>query len=142
MSPNDSHLYFETYKLHAELAEQISSLRESLNKLYSGMVSGIVMASVIMQKLAPTTEMVWVLPILGTVVSVSWIFSLNSVTGRLSAKHSVLVALEEKIPFDFLRQESEEFRCSSFFRRGWTAMVMPWFFLVLCISWLMHYVSQ
>ena len=136
MSSNTSHLLFETYKLHAELAEQTASLRENLNKLYSGMVTSIVAASVIMHRLVPGTEMVWVLPTLGIVVSLSWILSLSSVTGRLSAKHTVLVTLEASLPFAFLRRENEEFDKCRFVRRKWTGQAMPWFFLILCIAWL------
>ena len=136
MSSDDSHLLFETYKLHAELAEQAASLREDLNKLYSGMVTGIVAASVIVHRLVPETETVWVLPTLGIVVSLSWMLSLHSVTGRLSAKHTVLVALEAKLPFDFLCQENEEFNKRRFFRRKNTGLVMPGAFLILCAAWL------
>ena len=136
MSLDDSHLLFETYKLHAELAEQAASLRESLNKLYSGMVTSIVAASVIVHRLVPDAETIWVLPTLGIVVSLSWMFSLHSVTGRLSAKHTVLVALEAKLPFDFLCQENEEFNKRRFVRRKWTGMVMPGAFLILCATWL------
>ena len=92
MNAADNHLLFEMYKLHAELAEQAASLREGLNKLYSGMVTSIVAASVLLHRVAPDTESVWVLPTLGIVVSLSWILSLHSVTGRLSARHAVLVA--------------------------------------------------
>ena len=136
MSSDDNRLLFETYKLHAELAEQAASLRENLNKLYSGMVTGIVAASVIMHRLVPETETVWVLPTLGIVVSLSWMLSLHSVTGRLSAKHTVLVALEARLPFDFLRRENEEFDKHRFVRRKWTGLVMPWAFLILCAAWL------
>lgn len=136
MSTNNSHLLFETYKLHAELAERAASLREDLNKLYSGMVTGIVAASVIVHRLIPKTETVWVLPTLGIVVSLSWMLSLHSVTGRLSAKHTVLVALEAKLPFDFLCRENEEFDKRRFVRRKHTGLVMPGAFLILCAAWL------
>ena len=142
MSSNDSHLLFETYKLHAELAEQAASLREGLNKLYSGMVTGIVAASVIMHRLVPETEMVWLLPALGIVVSLSWILSQHSVTGRLSAKSTVLRELEASLPFAFLRRENEEFNKRSgglgFFRRKWTGQAMPCLFLILCVAWLLY----
>ena len=52
MSVGDSQL-FEMYKLHVELAEQAASLREGLNKLYSGLVAGIVAASVLMHRFVP-----------------------------------------------------------------------------------------
>ena len=136
MNSDNSHLLFETYKLHAELAERAASLREDLNKLYSGMVTGIIAASVIVHRLVPGTEMIWVMPALGMAVSLSWMLSLHSVTGRLSAKHSVLVVLEAELPFNFLSREDEEFDKRRVFRRKWTGLVMPWAFLILCAAWL------
>ena len=136
MSVEERNLLFETYKLHAELAEQAASTREGLNKLYSGMVAGVVAASVLLHRIAPDTETVWVLPTLGIVVSISWMLSLHSVTGRLSAKHAVLLALEAKLPFGFLCREDEEFNKRCFIRRKWTGLAMPSAFLVLCVAWL------
>ena len=132
MSEGDRELLFETYKLHAELAERVATLRESLNKLYSGMVTSIVAASVLLHKLAPGTETIWVLYVLGIVVSLSWMLSLHSVTGRLTAKHKVLVDLEKDLPFNFLDRENEEFEKSRFFRRKRTGLLMPLGFLLLC----------
>ena len=65
MSDNEKDLLFELYKLYAELAERVSALREGLNKLYSGMVAGIVAASVVLHRLVPDTETIWVIPTLG-----------------------------------------------------------------------------
>ena len=48
------------------------------------------------------------LPVLGMVVSICWLASLHSMTGRLSAKQTVLLELEAKLPFAFLRRENEE----------------------------------
>ena len=56
MSYDEKNLLFETYKLHAELAERVASLREGLNKLYSGMVTGIVAASVVLHRLVPDSK--------------------------------------------------------------------------------------
>ena len=141
---DDSHSLFEIYKLHAELAEQAASLREGLNKLYSGMVASIVAASVLLHRLVPAVEMVWVLPTLGILVSLSWMLALYSATGRLSAKHTVLVALEAKLPFNFLDREDEEFkkRHFAFVRRKHTGLVMPGAFLILCSAWLAVIVVQ
>ena len=135
-SAKDRELLFETYKLHAELAERVASLRESLNKLYSGMVASIVAASVLLHRLAPDAGEIWVLPILGIVVSLAWMFSLHSVTGRLSAKHQVLVSLEKSLPFNFLDRENKEFDKCRFVRRKHTGLLMPVAFLILCLVWL------
>lgn len=135
MTSNDSQLLFETYKLHAELAESIASAREGLNKLYAGMVTSIVAASVLLHRLIPDSETTWVLPVLGIVVSLSWMFSLHSVTGRLCAKHDVLVVLEKELPFQFFEQENREFEKGGFLRRRYTGLVMPGTFLALCTAW-------
>ncbi len=133
MSGDNRKLLLETYKLHAELAERVASLRESLNKLYSGMVTSIVAASVLLHKLAPGTETIWVLYLLGILVSLSWMFSLHSVTGRLAAKHKVLVTLEKDLPYNFLGRETEEFEKRRFFRRKYTGLLMPLGFLLICV---------
>ena len=132
----DPQTLFDLYKLHVELAEQAASLRESLNKLYSGLVATIVAASVLLQRLAPGSETVWVLPVLGIVVSLSWLFSHGSVTGRLIAKHAVLVELERSLPFDFLTREKAEFDKLTFIRRQWSGLILPAAFLLLCAVWL------
>ena len=136
MTVDDRVLLFETYKLHAELAERVAALREGMNKLYSGMVAGIVATSVLLYRLVPSAETTWILPILGVVVSLSWMFALHSVTGRLAAKHNVLVSLEKSLPFNFLDRENKEFNERFFIRRKHTGLLMPGAFLVLCITWL------
>ena len=142
MSSDDSHFFLETYKLHVELAERVASLRESLNKLYSGMVISIVAASVLLHRFMPDTETIWMLPTLGIFVSFSWMFALHSVTGRLTAKHKVLLDLEEKLPFEFLRRENEEFDKRHFVRRKHTGLVMPAAFSILCAVWLVVLYAQ
>ena len=138
MSDGDRDLLFETYKLHAELAERVASLRESMNKLYSGMVTSIVAASVLLHKLAPGTETIWILYLLGILVSLSWMLSLHSVTGRLAAKHKVLVSLEKDLPYNFLDRENEEFEKCRFFRRTIDAVGLP---VALC-HWFSHPLLQ
>ena len=132
----DGRLLFETYKLHSELAERIASIREGLNKLYSGMVTSIVVASVILYRLFPDAQTIWVLPVLGIIVSISWMLSLHSVTGRLTAKHKVLIILEEELPFKFLRKENDLFNEGGFLRRKYSEFVMPGAFLILSGAWL------
>ena len=137
MDDVERNILFETYKLHAELAERVAVLREGVNKLYVGIVVSVLAASVLVYRLAPDTETVWVLPSLGLLVSVSWIVSLQSVTGRLSAKHNVLVALEAELPFRFFELEKIEFEKQRFFRRKYSGLVMPSAFLFSCVAWLL-----
>lgn len=144
---DDGQVLFDTYRLHTELAERVASLREGLNKLYTSVVTSIVAASVILYRLFPDAESVWVLPVLGIVVSLSWMFSLHSVTGRLSAKHEVLLILEEELPFKFLHKENDLFNRGRFLRRKYSGLMMPGGFLILSSAWLSvvllhHYCSS
>ncbi len=136
MKSDGRELLFETYKLHAELAERVASAREGLNKLYVGMVTSIVATSVLLYRLVPDSETIWVLPTLGIVVSLSWMFALHSMTGKLAAKHDILVVLEQKLPFNFLEQENVLFNKGGFLRRRYTGLIMPGAFLALCATWL------
>ena len=129
-------ILFETYKLQSELAERISSLREGINKLYSGLIAGIVAASVLLHRLVPDTETIWVLPALGMMAAISWIFSLHSVTRRLAAKHRILLVLEEDLPFQFFSQENRVYGEERSIRRKYTELIMPALFLILCGGWL------
>ena len=142
MEEPDSGTLFGIYKLHAELAEQASSLREGLNKLYSGMVTSIVAASVLLHRVAPDSGTMWVLPVLGMFASLSWMISLHSVTGRLSAKHAVLLELESRLPFDFFGRENAEFDKRRIFRRKWSGLLMPGAFLALSGVWLATLIVQ
>ena len=132
----DQAALIELYKLHADISEQAAASREGLNKLYTGMVSSIVAASVLFLRFASGPETGWVLPGLGVVVAICWMLSLDSMTGRLSAKHAVLVELESRLPFDFFRRENEEFDKGGFVRRKWSSALMPIFFFLVCLGWL------
>ena len=132
----------EIYKLHADLAEQTATSREGLNKLYTGMVSSLIAASVLLQRFSPGTETRWILPCLGVLVSLCWMLSLDSMTGKLSAKHTVLVDLESRLPFAFLSQENEEFEKRGFVRRKWSSALMPAVFLFICLVWLCVVLAQ
>ncbi len=127
----------EIYKLHAELAEQAAASREGLNKLYTGMVSSIVAASVLFQRVAPEAKAVWMLPALGIIVSLCWLLSLHSMTGKLSAKHEVLLELEAELPFQFFEREEAKFGKAGPLRRKWSGAAIPVIFLVMCIACLL-----
>ena len=141
MSADIQRTMFETYRLHAELAERLASLREDVNKLHSGMVTGVVAATVIINRLTPqqgnSPELAWVMPVLGIVVSLSWVMSFLSMNAKLTAKNDVLVALEEHIPFEFFQKEKCAYfggnRLKKFFTRKYIALIMPVLFAGLCL---------
>ncbi len=136
---NDKQSLFEIYKLHSDLAEKISNAREGSNKLYAGMITTIVTISTLVNRIYPNSEYNYTLPILGFIVSLSWLFSLNSVTGKLKAKHGILVELEQQLDFSFFKKENQAFnKCRWNIRTRYTAMVMPVCMFVLCLYLLLN----
>lgn len=133
---DESTILLRIYELHAELAERAALAREGLNKIYSGIVTAIIAGSVLIYRIVPIDEILWALPTLGIVVSLSWMISLYSATGRLSAKHKVLLDLETRLPFEFLKRENDEFNKLNVIRRKWTGLLMPGSFLALSCAWL------
>lgn len=146
---------FEIYKLHTELAERVASLREDLNKIYSGMAAGVVAAAILVHRLTSTvvsqgTATVqqqvqkdvavfdWMCAFagLGIVLSLSWVLSILSVTSRLAAKHRALKNLECQLKIDFLEQEAKQFARGFSIRRQLSALAMPVIFLASCVIWL------
>ena len=124
----------EIYKLHVDLAERAASLREEFTKLYTGMVSAIIAAGVLLERFGPGSELAWTLPVLGMAVSVSWLTSFWSVTARLSAKQRTLVELEQQMPFAFLERENRAFR-PWILRRKVTGSALPLLFFAVCGYW-------
>lgn len=127
---------FEIYKLHAEFADRAARMREGLNKLYSGVVVSIIVATVLLHRLVPDADAVWSLPVLGAIVALSWLASLHSITGRLIAKQAVLQDLETEMPFPFFTREEAEFNKLKVFRRKWSGLVMPLGLFATCVVWL------
>ena len=136
MENKETQLLFEIYKLHANFAETIDTSREGLNKIYSGMVASIVVASVLLHRYLPENETVWVLPMVGIVVSISWWFSLSSLTRKLRVKNQVLLDLEELLPFRFFEREDQKFQKSNKLRRKHTLYILPLTFGIVCAVWL------
>ena len=133
----------EIYKLHAELTERAAALREEFTKIYTAAVSAIVAAGVLLHRLSGENkepELEWVLPLLGVVVSLSWLMSFGSTTARLAAKHRTLLELEQELPFDFLTRESPHTPWRK--HRRVTGSVMPVLFLLVCLAWLYAVVGE
>lgn len=127
---------FEMYKLHSELAVRIDEAREGLNKVYAGMVTSIVAASILLYRLFPSVDSIWLLPLLGALVSLSWIFSLHSIRGKLTAKHKVLLELENGLSFQFFNKENVQYKEQKFLRRKYTELLLPLGLFLVSIIWL------
>lgn len=142
----NDHITFEIYKLHTELAEQAAQTREGVNRVFSTIVVSIVAAQVLIYRLTPESGMVWFLPVLGILVSVSWSLSLVSMTAKLKAKNQILKIMELEMPFAFFTKENIEYEKSSGIRRKISEQIFPVTLGVCCagsltfelIKWLLN----
>lgn len=134
---------FEIYKLHAELTERIASSRLNLNKLYTGLVTSIIAVYMLLSRLNPefynldTNFPVKVaLPVVGLLISLSWLMSIWNITGHLRAKNETLRELETDLPFRFLEIELSKFQEKRRPRNSTSSMIMPVSFIIICIIWI------
>lgn len=137
---------FEIYKLHAELAERVASSRLNLNKIYAALVTSIVAVHILLSRLnleelyIYSTDNNWpakiALPVVGLLVSISWLMSIWNITGHLRAKNETLRELEADLPFRFLETELSKFQEKWRPKNSTSSMIMPSVFLVVCIVWI------
>jgi len=136
---HDEKVKLEIYKLHTELAERVSSLRETMSQIHSALFAGLVAAFVLLNRSSQADDNYsWLFPAFGTLVSLSWILSIHSVTSRLRAKNETLRELEAELSCPFLKTENEKFDASTcgLLRRKNTSLLLPALFFLLCILWL------
>lgn len=116
----------EIYKLHADLADRVSQRRDSANRLYVGLLTGIILLTgislLIGMLFAPRSfrwftegagadlTLTWIVPIissLGIILSVSWFVVIRSYRQLNTGKFKMLHELEDKIAYPAFRREWE-----------------------------------
>ena len=118
-SESEKNRFIEIYKLHAQLASDLSNRLAATNRLYPAIMSGLLVIyfTFLQHKGAffPDKSMsTWVVGIstivignLGAIFLLVWLVSIESYLERLSQKHEILKKLEDKFDFQFFRQEWE-----------------------------------
>ena len=128
----------EIYKLHAELTDRVDQRREGANRLYVSLVVGLaaLLAAVIRAGSgdAPLYVVIWVVGLVGIVLSASWIRVIRYY-GKLEAtKRGLLRQIEETLPYWFVRRESALFSDDTKYK--WlihAEMAIPWFVFLLSV---------
>ena len=95
------------YKLHATLADNVTKHRGASNALYLSLVSGLLVVYVgqIGNIGIPVRTFVAISSILGILLAVSWIISIDHYRKLNTAKFILLHKLEQQLVFDFFTQE-------------------------------------
>ena len=129
---NDSAQLFEMYKLHAELADRVSQRRAVTNRLYGGLLTGLMAAALAFLRIGPAGETAaLVLFILGFFLSVSWYIVIRSYRQLNTGKFLALTELEAQLPYRFFEREWELLGEGRDFRRYWKLTVVENFLSIL-----------
>ena len=118
-SESEKNRSIEIYKLHAQLASDLSNRLTATNRFYPTVMSGlIVIYFTFLQRkgaIFPDESMnalvvgisTITIGILGVLFSGVWLFSIESYLERISRKYEILKKLEDEFEFQFFRQEWE-----------------------------------
>ena len=118
-SEAEKNRFIEIYKLHAQLASDLSNRLGATNRFYPAIMSGLIVIyftflqhkGAIFPDKSMNALVVGISTItignLGALFSAVWLFSIESYLERISRKYEILKKLEGKFDFHFFRQEWE-----------------------------------
>lgn len=138
---NDNQQLLEIYKLHAELANNVSQRREGANRLYASILTAFLAAVAFMARwgeddILNTPVFLLLCGGLGMGVCVSWCIVISTYRRLNKRKFTVLLELENELLFSFFRREeilkNEEDK--TFRRLTYAERVLPGIFGVAYFS--------
>ncbi len=121
--------YLQLYKLHAEFADRVSQRREGANRLYTGLLTGLMVAVSALLRLGPSDESINMAlflgcGIFGMILSASWVIVIRSYRQLNTGKFKALLELEEHLSYPFFTREWELLHQGRDFRRYWKLTVV------------------
>jgi len=124
--------YLQLYKLHAEFADRVSQRREGANRLYTGLLTGLMVVVSALLRLDPSDESINMAlflgcGILGMILSASWWIVIRSYRQLNTGKFKVLLELEEQLSYPFFTREWELLNQGRDFRKYWRLTVVETF---------------
>lgn len=106
MDSDKEKLLFEIYSLHAGLADNVSERRSVSNRYYITIHSALILSiGYSVEKFSDQTLLVYLICIVGCIISILWYFNIRSYRQLNSGKFKALHKLEEKLPFQFYKEE-------------------------------------
>lgn len=136
--------FLEQYKLYVQMTDNISNRRESTNKFYLAILSGLLAAlSALKAVTANTSLMIIVASILGICICGAWIVNIRSYKNLNSAKFDVILEMEKRLPYQPYEKEWEliKQKRKRYVRLTHVEMVIPILFalsflMLIIIVWL------
>lgn len=109
MSNLDQGQLLELYKLHAELADRVSQRRDSSNRLFAGLLTGLVVFISALLRFGsgkvPEFAILLVIGLIGIALSIAWFIIIQSYKQLNSNKFRVLQDMETKLSYAFFTDE-------------------------------------
>ena len=109
MTKGESREVIEIYKLHAELADRVSQRRLGTNRIYGGLLVGVMLFLGALLEIGPSAAqggVVFVaIGLVGTLLALSWDRVIRSYEELNTGKFKALQELEAKLPYRFFERE-------------------------------------
>ena len=118
----------EIYKLHAELADRVSQRREGANRLFVGVLTGLLVFLAYVPRFGErdlsVDSLLGFVGAAGALLSGSWFVVIRSYRQLTTGKFKALHELEERLPYAFFRREWELLKKGADFRSYWKLTVV------------------
>ena len=129
----------EIYKLHSELADRVSQRRTDANRLYVSLHVAIALLLAALARFGtghiPAEVILGLVGVVGVSLSLSWLSVINSYRQLNREKFRVLHLLEERLPFQFFKDEwdpnSEGKKSNTYWRLTHTESLLPYLFFLM-----------
>lgn len=142
MAENNCRDLFDIYRLHAELADQVSQRREGANRLFVSLLTGLMVFLAALVRLGTgdlsTNAVMVFFGLAGVMLSAAWFVVTRSYRQLNTGKFAALHELEQAMEYPFFQREWELLREGQDFRRYWRLTVvetsLPFIFFLLFLS--------
>lgn len=117
--------YLEIYKLHAEFADRLSQRRESANRLFVSLLTGL-LAALLWLGAGDLggSAVTGFLGVAGVLLSAAWFVVIRSYRQLATGKFDALHELEQHLAYQFFEREWELLREGRDFRKYWRLTVV------------------
>lgn len=105
---SESQELIEIYKLHVEMVDRVSQRRGVVNQLYITILSALIgVLTLSSEKEIPINNSLicFSIGLLGIIICILWITKIHAYKQLNSAKFRTLEKIEEKLPFQFYKEE-------------------------------------
>ncbi|HAD96320.1 MAG TPA: hypothetical protein DCG19_02880 [Cryomorphaceae bacterium] len=94
-----SHKLLEQYKLYVEMADRVSQRRQTANRFYISLLSGLGGLYLLLKEILNTQPNIIIWAILIIIISLLWWLTINSYRQLNSGKFKVIHEMEQQLPF-------------------------------------------